>query len=965
MNFNKKDTRKFYKLLRHYPDEFTELRAFEPNVRKPPKERVWVQNADDFVEFCRKWNGKALVYVGLNPRKTRGGKAEHVSRIIGIPWDVDPDTPKDVSATDEEKQVAYETLGRLKEFLIKKGFKPPYIDDSGNGFHAIQWVDIPFDNKEEIAAKLKAYFDEVKAFFRDLDSIFDPPRVLKVPGTWALKGADTKERPHRQAKILEQGESGEDHKLTAYILSLEPEKIKTITPTKTALKTPSERIKEVLPILRAIQKNKNLNDLYEGKLSPGKIKEHYGSRSEAEYYLIYSMYRYGLKPSDIPRVMTGSKIGKWTEETRNYRDRTIKKTWAAFKENPNRFFNEKGKFIPAKLAEEILEDFRFAATDEKSKIWTYNSEKGIWENNGIEKIHTIATKLLKDTFRSIHVTETVKYIRYSNYIKPGLLGGHVDKIVTINGVLNLNTFELTPFDPELYEINQIPVTYNSDAKCPKITKFLNEVLKPGDFDAVTELIGYCLYKKYSIARIFMLVGEGRNGKSQLIIIIHNFLGKENTSDLVLQQIAENTFAPALLYGKLANLAADIPAKPIKHTGILKTLSGGDRITAHHKYYAFFDFENYAKLIFSANEVPPTNDDTPAWLRRPILITFPNIFPAGDPGTIMDIGNKISTDEELSGLLNLALKGLQRLLKQGKFTGEKGLQKRSEQFIKESDPAHYFITRFIEEDLEPFSRIEKGKLYKHYVKLCFVLKRRPKASNIFSQKIVQFLPFSTDDGEVSIKLPKKTEKGKAQTKKIRVWYGLKVKIKELTEEIAKLKHGTVDTVDTIACIPANTGKDIEEVKREGKEIIVSTVSTAPKDAILDVKLEEIRNWIMRNKDADGDVSRFKLEEKISEYGFNITEIVNKFKEEGLISGATDTIGAWRVTSQEKTLAEKLKITLQLITSIEKETGMTSREKLLGRLQAQYNILPGEADKLVYKLLREGALFSPREGYLKKT
>ena len=66
-----------------------------------------------------------------------------------------------------------------------------------------------------------------------------------------------------------------------------------------------------------------------------------------------------------------------------------------------------------------------------------------------------------------------------------------------------------------------------------------------------------------------------------------------------------------------------------------------------------------------------------------------------------------------------------------------------------------------------------------------------------------------------------------------------------------------------------------------------------------KLEEIRNWIMTNKDADWNVSRFKLDKKISEYELNVTEIVDGFKKEGLIS-YSDIIGAWRVTntSQEK-------------------------------------------------------------------
>jgi putative DNA primase/helicase len=485
------------------------------------------------------------------------------------------------------------------------------------------------------------------------------------------------------------------------------------------------------------------------------------------------------------------------------------------------FFDEHDNFIPERMAQELLKEFRFAATGEKSKVWTYKTDRGIWEDDGAELIHREVTKRLKDKFRNHHVSETVAYIRYMNYINQDLFGGSLYKIVVRNGVLDLNTCKLTDFAPDLYEINCIPVIYDPDAKCPKITKFLNEVLPPKDFDTIIEVIGYCLLKSYPIARIIILVGKGENGKSQLIIIIKNFLGRKNTSKLTLQQIAENTFAPAQLHGKLANLAADIPSTPIKYTGIIKTLTGGDELTAHHKYFAMFDFLNYAKLIFSVNEVPPTDDATPAWLRRPILINCPNTFPAGDPDTILSIGDKISTDEEFSGLLNLAVPGLQRLLRQGKFTGEESFAKRAEQYVMESNPAQYFITHFVEENPNTLSYIEKAHLYKNYVTLCHALRRRPLASNKFSMEIPLYLPY-IDDGEIE-KIIGETKTGKPQTRKTRVWYGIRIRTEELAQRIAELKPVDIDTIDTMALSPLKTQENKEEVEERGEETIVSSVS----------------------------------------------------------------------------------------------------------------------------------------------
>ncbi|MBT8171685.1 hypothetical protein KJN74_02285, partial [Candidatus Bathyarchaeota archaeon] len=66
-----------------------------------------------------------------------------------------------------------------------------------------------------------------------------------------------------------------------------------------------------------------------------------------------------------------------------------------------------------------------------------------------------------------------------------------------------------------------------------------------------------------------------------------------------------------------------------------------------------------------------------------------------------------------------------------------------------------------------------------------------------------------------------------------------------------------------------------------------------------------------------------------------------------------------------LRDKLSIILGLITTLEKETGMVDKEQLLERLQTEYDILSGEAERLIGQMLKEGTLFAPRSGFLKKT
>ncbi|MGC9345825.1 MAG: minichromosome maintenance protein MCM [Candidatus Bathyarchaeales archaeon] len=73
----------------------------------------------------------------------------------------------------------------------------------------------------------------------------------------------------------------------------------------------------------------------------------------------------------------------------------------------------------------------------------------------------------------------------------------------------------------------------------------------------------------------------------------------------------------------------------------------------------------------------------------------------------------------------------------------------------------------------------------------------------------------------------------------------------------------------------------------------------------------------------------------------------------------------MTGKPKSLRDKLQIVLSTLMEMEKETGIVEKPALLNELEAKYNISIGEAERLIGQLLREGTIYSPREGYLKKT
>ena len=68
-----------------------------------------------------------------------------------------------------------------------------------------------------------------------------------------------------------------------------------------------------------------------------------------------------------------------------------------------------------------------------------------------------------------------------------------------------------------------------------------------------------------------------------------------------------------------------------------------------KFKNYFNYVNYAKLIFSCNKLPEAKDDTSAFFRRWILINFPYTF----EGVNCDkkILEKLTTEKELSIYVN--------------------------------------------------------------------------------------------------------------------------------------------------------------------------------------------------------------------------------------------------------------------------------------------------------------------------
>jgi len=268
------------------------------------------------------------------------------------------------------------------------------------------------------------------------------------------------------------------------------------------------------------------------------------------------------------------------------------------------------------------------------------------------------------------------------------------KIVLLN-CLN-GTLEVTQNSVKLREHKRddflkyvLPFEYNKKATAPMFEKYLNDVLDEDSQKVLQEYAGYIFINHLKLEKALVLYGSGANGKSVFFEILIALLGKTNISMMSLGDLTDRNSGEsnrALLKDKLVNYGSEIRGQNID-IDIFKRLVSGEPVQARLKYGNPFMLESNTKMIFNANELPSMNEHNEAVFRRFIIIPFDKTIAKNKRDT--ELHSKI-IDNELSGVLNWILIGLERILQAKKFSDSQKVTDAIEQYKKESDSVSLFI-----------------------------------------------------------------------------------------------------------------------------------------------------------------------------------------------------------------------------------------------------------------------------------
>lgn len=373
------------------------------------------------------------------------------------------------------------------------------------------------------------------------------------------------------------------------------------------------------------------------------------------------------------------------------------------------------------------DDFHLRVRRDNSSLWAFDA--GVWKSRGERALRHAARQALGAMHYGQNVLSELKAQARSDprvEIAADEFGVETGTLAVENGLLYLDAAAdgagpaaIRDLEPGDYALAKLPVEYDPQANYSTWTDYVDEWAEDGRADALQEFVGYCLHiGAMPVHRALLLVGSGANGKGTFLAVVRALLGRENTTSIELQTLANERDAVADFYGSLANIDDDLsPRKLGQGVGMFKKLVGGDRVRARHLYEDGFEFDATGKHLYAANEVPDVDvpDDDEAFWRRWLLVEFPNHYAPSDRDH--NLRDQLTKDDVLSGVLNWAIEGWRRLLEQGHFTGEAHYaHAKRERWQAWGESVDQFISECVERDPDA-PRMTTADAHRHYAAWC--------------------------------------------------------------------------------------------------------------------------------------------------------------------------------------------------------------------------------------------------------
>ena len=359
------------------------------------------------------------------------------------------------------------------------------------------------------------------------------------------------------------------------------------------------------------------------------------------------------------------------------------------------------------MAKKTLIDFYGAGTFLKRNVdglyfvfdkthWRATSTDTIRKN--IQKVITTQSLLPKKTLAAM-VGETMQCFNDLLASDEDMLA--IDEATTLS--VNCKNIEvhlqkdgniqLKPHNPISWNFSCLDFDYDAEATCPMFDKTIREIFSKSDNPEdmvrhIEEIFGYAISGQRNFAIFTLMIGHGRNGKSKVLETLQRLIGIEAVLSDSLASFQNDKFNMAALHGKLLFCDDDLEYGIKLKDGTIKKLSESKQVSARHPYgKRKFTFNNKALVVIASNDYPISDDISPGLIRRACVIPFDRQF------TEQEDNHELFPyiwKNEMSGILNRALQGLQRLKERGDFLQPKDCKRANKDFLAHANPLYAFL-----------------------------------------------------------------------------------------------------------------------------------------------------------------------------------------------------------------------------------------------------------------------------------
>jgi P4 family phage/plasmid primase-like protien len=368
-------------------------------------------------------------------------------------------------------------------------------------------------------------------------------------------------------------------------------------------------------------------------------------------------------------------------------------------------------FSATKATASILKVLTLAkakGSDNKDPIYYYNNQ--IFVPDGERIINNILTGAGGDLANIRNKKEVIARIHDFLLCDPVAFDHDPYLLGVRNGVVDLRTGDFRAYSPDDLMTDQIQVNFDKDATCPNYIKFLKEVA-PNETDQCTLVDWFAIHAiKLMFPYIMFLNGLGRNGKGIYERVMKRFYGEDAFCGMALEELTlkNNRFAGAELAGKRGQIVSEAGEEQHKGkrkipTSFIKNSTGDGIIDSDRKNRSRVKFKPFHATTIDSNDMPLIDDMSKGWIERFCKVDMPFHFvDTPDLDNPMErqkdprLFEKLTTEEELSGILNLIIERTVEISKTMTITKRPGEEMFAE-YMQQSNSISTFLEKFCDYD----------------------------------------------------------------------------------------------------------------------------------------------------------------------------------------------------------------------------------------------------------------------------